>query len=203
MKKNKLIFLFSILILAVIFVYSFQGGESDSAYIERIEKEREDKDRFMRTSEESPFVGNTENYKGLEFFAPNPTYKVNARFEKTEEGQRLTLPTSDGKSRDYLEYGYASFELNGKENRLLVLEDVSNDEEGLKLFLAFGDATSTISTYGGGRYLDLKHSGGRNILIDFNQAYNPYCAYSETFSCPLPPRENLLGISIEAGEKNY
>jgi uncharacterized protein (DUF1684 family) len=73
-----------------------------------------------------------------------------------------------------------------------------------KLFLAFGDATSARETYGGGRYLDItKTPGSTTITLDFNQAYNPYCAYDDTYSCPLPPAENLLTVAIKAGEKNY
>jgi uncharacterized protein len=74
-----------------------------------------------------------------------------------------------------------------------------------KLFLAFGDATSGNETYGAGRYLDINKvpGGASTITLDFNKAYNPYCAYDYTFSCPLPPRENLLNAAIKAGEKNY
>jgi uncharacterized protein len=73
-----------------------------------------------------------------------------------------------------------------------------------KLFLAFADATSANETYGAGRYLDLKKvPGATSILLDFNQAYNPYCAYSDGFSCPFPPKENILTIAINAGEKKY
>jgi uncharacterized protein len=73
-----------------------------------------------------------------------------------------------------------------------------------KLFLAFGDATSAKETYGAGRYLDItKTPGATTIILDFNKAYNPYCAYNETYSCPLPPPENLLNVAIRAGEKSY
>ena len=72
------------------------------------------------------------------------------------------------------------------------------------LFLAFADETSARETYGAGRYLDLKKIGGATeIELDFNRAYNPYCAYAEGFSCPLPPPENILKIAIRAGEKTY
>jgi uncharacterized protein (DUF1684 family) len=73
-----------------------------------------------------------------------------------------------------------------------------------KLFLAFGDETSARETYGAGRYLDVqKVPGSKTITLDFNKAYNPYCAYNETFSCPLPPQENLLQVAIKAGEQTY
>jgi uncharacterized protein (DUF1684 family) len=72
------------------------------------------------------------------------------------------------------------------------------------LFLAFGDKTSALETYGAGRYLDVtKTPGSRTIKLDFNLAYNPYCAYDNTYSCPLPPAENLLEVAVKAGEKTY
>jgi uncharacterized protein (DUF1684 family) len=72
------------------------------------------------------------------------------------------------------------------------------------LFLAFADATSANETYGAGRYLDVKKiPGASSIILDFNQSYNPYCAYSEKYSCPFPPRENVLKIAVRAGEKKY
>ena len=203
MDKNKLIWIIATVIILVIVVYSFQGGESEEAYVERITMERDDKDRFMRTDSESPFFGQLETYNGLKYYPPVPELKINARFSEIEEKERMTLPTSDGKTRDYLEYGYAQFVLEDKEQRLLILEDLSGKEGESKLFLAFGDATSAVATYGGGRYMDLKHNGGRNIILDFNQAYNPYCAYSEKFVCPFPPKENLLEVAITAGEKMY
>ena len=70
-------------------------------------------------------------------------------------------------------------------------------------FLAFADSTSGKDTYGGGRYLNVRQDGKNSITIDFNLAYNPYCAYNPDFACPLPPKENVLTIAIEAGEKNY
>jgi uncharacterized protein (DUF1684 family) len=116
----------------------------------------------------------------------------------------MVLNTSDGKTQRYLEYAYAEFDLNDFKNRLLILEMIDMGPFRGKLFLAFGDATSALETYGAGRYLDVqKVPGGKTITLDFNKAYNPYCAYNDTFSCPLPPPENLLKVAIKAGEKTY
>ena len=114
------------------------------------------------------------------------------------------LGTSDGKEEHYLEYAYADFKLHGKAQRLLILELMDMGPNRGKLFLAFADETSANETYGAGRYLDVTRTSGSNtITLDFNKAYNPYCAYNDEFSCPFPPKENLLTVAIMAGEKNY
>ena len=116
----------------------------------------------------------------------------------------ILLPASDGKERKYLPYAYAEFELDKEHCKLLILEIVDDPQNNGMLFLAFADATSASETYGAGRYLEVKKvRGASSILLDFNQAYNPYCAYSEKYSCPLPPRENILKVAIRAGEKKY
>jgi len=115
----------------------------------------------------------------------------------------LVLATSDGQEKKYLEYAHAEFELNNTVCRLLILEIVDGDYRGT-LFLAFADSTSANETYGAGRYLDLKKTpGASSITLDFNNAYNPYCAYSDNFSCPFPPKENVLKTAVRAGEKKY
>lgn len=191
-------------IIIIILVYSFSGGENDAQYIERINKEREDTDRFMRSSRSSPFREANIKYQGLKYYDPDPQYKLVAKFTPSEKRSALLLPTSDGKEIRYLPYGYADFELHNVKNRLLILELADGSKEEGHLFIPFGDETSAGETYGAGRYLDINHQKNqRTINLDFNKAYNPYCAYSETYSCPLPPRENLLTIPIRAGEKIY
>lgn len=198
MTRNRIIYTSVFLIIVVIIIYSL-NGESPETYKKQIIKEREEQDSFMRNSEESPFVVHDVEYHGLHYYEPDLKYKINARFEPIEEKEIRKLPTSDNQEKEYLEYGYAHFELDGQKEKLLILENVKDE----LLFLAFGDATSAGETYGGGRYLEVTHDGGNGILLDFNKAYNPYCAYTEGYSCPLPPRENLLNVAIKAGEKSY
>lgn len=199
MNRNRIIAASIFIVLGVIFVYSTLGDHSPEEYSEFIYKERDEQERFMKYSSESPFVIDSLKYGGLKYYPPNMNYKVKGRFEKIENPAIRTLATNDGKEEQYLEYGFAQFNLDGKDHKLLILENVSEDV----LFLAFGDETSAIETYGAGRYLDVEHFGGNTITLDFNLAYNPYCAYSDVFSCPLPPRENLLDVAIKAGEKTY
>lgn len=204
MKRNKIIALVAIVVALIVVFYGFQGSQDDPAYIKEIEEERADKDRFMRTSAESPFAGAPEEYKGLNYYPPNIRYRVIATLTPIDKKKPVVLTTNDGKEQRYFEYAYATFKLDGVANKLLILEIADMGPFRGNLFLAFGDETSASETYGAGRYLDVtKTPGSSTIRLDFNLAYNPYCAYNNTFSCPLPPRENILSIPIRAGEKIY
>lgn len=204
MKSKNLIITAVVAVLIVILFYSFQGSQDESAYVAQIEKEREEKDRFMRTSSASPFASAPDTYTGLKYYPPDPRYRVIANLRPIEQKKPVLLTTNDGKEQRYLEYAWAEFKLDGAEHKLLILEIADRGPFHGKLFLAFGDETSARETYGSGRYLDVaKTPGSTTIRLDFNLAYNPYCAYNDSFSCPLPPRENILSIPIEAGEKIY
>jgi uncharacterized protein (DUF1684 family) len=121
-----------------------------------------------------------------------------------EEKKVVVLPTNDNKQQTYVEYARASFRLNNTDCELLILEVMESGPFRGTLFLAFADQTSAFETYGAGRYLDVEKVPGANtITLDFNKAYNPYCAYTDSFSCPLPPRENILSVPIRAGEMTY
>lgn len=204
MKRKNIVLITIIVVVLITLFYSFQGSQDDTAYIAEIEKERAEKDRFMRTSKESPFASAPDTYTGLSYFPPDPAYRVIANLKPVEKRKPVILPTNDGKEQRYTEYAWAEFRLGGVDNRLLILEIADMGPFRGKLFLAFGDATSANETYGAGRYLDVtKTPGSTTIKLDFNLAYNPYCAYNDAFSCPLPPKENLLSIPIPAGEKSY
>lgn len=203
MKSKNIIILVVAVVLIVTLFYSFQGSQDVTAFQKEIEKERQDKDRFMRTSDESPFANDPETFEGLKFFPPDVKYRIIADLVPIAPKKAVILTTNDGLEQRYIEYAYAQFKLDGVANKLLILEIADGPSRG-KLFLAFGDETSARETYGAGRYLDVpKTPGSSTITLDFNLAYNPYCAYNDSFSCPLPPRENILGVAIRAGEKNY
>lgn len=204
MKKQSIFIIVIVTVVIVSLLYSFLGSEDQSAYIEEIRKEREEKDHFMRTSKESPFAGKTESFKGLNYYDADIRYKITADLTPIQNKKVVLLSTSDGKEERYVEYAYAEFDLNGYHNKLLILEMIDMGPVRGKLFLPFGDETSAGETYGAGRYLDVeKVQGSNTITLDFNKAYNPYCAYAEEFSCPFPPPENLLKVAIRAGEKVY
>ena len=196
---KKWIYAGAILIIALSILYNFIGGIDPESYREEVLEARDETDRFMRFSEESPFKEQGIPFDTLRYFEPDLSYRITARFRPVEKREIITLPTSDGKEKEYLSYGYASFTLENKPQELLILENI--DEQ--QLYVPFGDETSARETYGAGRYLDVEHGGSATIVLDFNYAYNPYCAYVDDYSCPLPPRENLLDVAIRAGEKTY
>jgi len=201
--KNILLILVVAVVLASV-LYAFVGGNDQSAYVDEIKKEREEKDRFMRTSPESPFAADVKAFTPLKYFPVDPRYKITASITPIQNKKMVVLATNDGNEQHYIEYAYADFDLDGFHNRLLILEVTDMGPFRGKLFLAFGDGTSAAETYGAGRYLDVSKTPGSNtIVLDFNKAYNPYCAYIEKYSCPFPPAENLLKVALRAGEKTY
>lgn len=203
MKSSKLIGILILSGIAVSIWYTFFGNASESGYHSQILKERKDRDQYLRTASDSPFTMNPESFKGLNYFPPDPAFRITASLEYLKK-EPIQIRTSDGKARNYLTYARAGFDMGNLRNNLLILEVLDSGPQRGTLFLAFTDGTSANETYGAGRYLDLKKvPGATTITLDFNLAYNPYCAYNDSFSCPLPPEENNLIISVRAGEKTY
>nr|WP_287935473.1 DUF1684 domain-containing protein [Algoriphagus sp.] len=191
------------LVILVAIGYMFNAAESPEAYLEKIEKERERQFKFIRFNIESPLTEEQKkDFKSLTFYEINPSYRVKARLVPIESKKVREVPLTDGSREKYIEHSFAEFELGGKTNKLLLLQSIK-ETDMRNFFLAFADETSGRETYGGGRFLNVRQDGKNSITIDFNLAYNPYCAYNPDYACPLPPKENLMTIAIEAGEKNY
>lgn len=186
--------------IAILIFFMTQSESSEEAYTEEIQQFWKDRNDFFRTSKASPFVKKDVAYQTVEYFSPNSDYKVNATLDRFSKRETLTLGNSDGTSTTYLKFATANFKINDTPCSLLILKALGF---GNQYLLAFGDETSGDSTYGGGRYLDIAIGKSDLLTLDFNKAYNPYCAYFDDFACPLPPRENLLEVPIPAGEKNY
>ncbi|MCG2430844.1 DUF1684 domain-containing protein [Aequorivita xiaoshiensis] len=145
-------------------------------------------------------------FKALDFYPIDEKYIVNARFVRTPDEKPFLMPTTTARTPEYVKYGEAHFSIDGKEFVLSLFKNTQPyNEPGYEdyLFLPFTDLTSGDGSYGGGRYLDQRIPEGDTIIIDFNKAYNPYCAYNPKYSCPIPPKENDLLIRIEAGVKNF
>lgn len=188
----------------VIFLKQGDEGTNDEDYTAFILKERSEMEIFMKSGAGSPFSQDSIQFEGLKFFPADIRYRIKARLKPIEGKKVVLLSTSDGKEQKYLEYAFAEFELDDIQNQLLILEVMEMGPQRGKLFLAFSDDTSGGETYGAGRYLDVKKvPAAKSIELDFNLAYNPYCAYNDKYSCPFPPKENLLKIAIRAGEMNY
>jgi uncharacterized protein (DUF1684 family) len=143
----------------------------------------------------------------LQFYAPDSTFRVEAKFEKSKS-KSFEMPTYSGINKTYVKYGTLKFKLNGKRQTLTVYRNLSLQALAKYkdyLFIPFKDKTNGTDTYGGGRYLDLRTSDLKDntCILDFNKAYNPYCAYSTGYNCPIPPASNHLAIAVSAGEKNF
>jgi len=144
----------------------------------------------------------------LQFFAPDSAYRVEATVQRTPKAEPFEMPTYSGATRPHVAYAVLTFQLNGKPQQLTIYKNLNlalRPEYRDYLFLPFKDATSGETTYGGGRYLDFRTGDIKNdrLTLDFNKAYNPYCAYSEGYPCPIPPKINTLTVAVEAGEKIY
>lgn len=144
----------------------------------------------------------------LSYYEPSEEYKVEARVEILENEKPFRMPTYDGTSNMYQRYALLHFTIADQDHILTAYQsvpDLSRPTQSTHLFLPFMDNTNGPETYGGGRYIDLntEHIKDGKLTIDFNKAYNPYCAYSNGYRCPQPPVENSLAIAILAGEKKY
>lgn len=195
--KNILILLISFLAISCV----SQPAEKETADIKKFQNQL---NAEYRNPKKTPLRGsNFSDFKEHPFFPINLKYKITAKFTKTENAQSFELPTSSGKTRTYREFGKATFVLEGKELTLTLYQNlalIKKNKYKDHLFLPFRDATNSIETYGGGKYMDLKIPTGEVIVLDFNKSYQPYCAYNAfDYNCPIVPAENILPIRIEAG----
>ena len=171
-----------------------------------LERFRAEIDQFMKLHPQSPLEPEEqEKFTHLNYYnaAPDLVFEVTVeRFGANEP--LITMQTSTGDTREYRRWGHFAFEVEGQTGELTIYADMY----GSDLFLPFKDSTNGDETYGAGRYMDnqrpaIQRLKGDLYRIDFNFCYNPYCAYSAYFSCPLPPRENWLKLPIRAGEKDF
>ncbi len=166
--------------------------------MDELEKFRVEKDEFFLSGDHSPLtVEQKAAFDGLHYFPPNPLLKMELHIERNPEPQLVTMQTSTGDIREYLKIGQINFRIGDSDCTLQVYED------DYGFFLPFIDQTAPGETYGAGRYLEPQEIRPDVMYVDFNLAYNPYCAYNDRWSCPLPPNENRLNVRIEAGEKKF
>ena len=209
MLKNRFFLTGIFLVILIVLYYSFVDNGTTSSvggltnavdpevYREKVEQERTKKNQFFRSDAESPVI-DKKGFTSLSYFAPDPAYRVVARLEPfADKTQKLVVRMSDGKEEVYDKFAHAVFRLQDETCRLLIVK-LDNTYS-----ILFRDATSGKTTYGGGRYLELDEAAltDNQVVLDFNAAYNPYCAYNPGYSCPLPPTENSLPVAVQAGEK--
>ena len=160
---------------------------------------REIKDQFFERDPQSPLdPAQQRTFIGLQYYPENLALRFDAKVKRFAGREVVPMQTSTGEVREYLKYGKFDFEVDGR-SAVLTVYSSGNGEA----FLPFTDATSGNETYGAGRYLELINRGGDRFSVDFNLAYNPWCAYSPRYSCPIPPLENRLQVPIRAGEKDF
>lgn len=191
----------------VLFISLSSCSFLDNDYIDEINAERLSKDSTFLIEKESPLSPEQiAKFTSLNYFPVNESYVVEARIETFDDDQIIQLKTSTDRLPDYKVYAYVYFEIENETHRLTAYQSIKLQQDSVYknyLFLPFTDNNSTITTYGGGRYIDFQIPKGDTFTLDFNKAYNPYCAYNHKWSCVIPPRENAMTIAINAGEKTY
>ena len=170
----------------------------------RVMQWRKDRDQFFKTHQRSPFTpAGKKGFKGLDYFPFNPQYYYEGRIKRenlhiSDPKYYATFLTNKGTNKRYIRYGKFQFDLDGKNDELEVYKSILSDT----LFIPFKDLTNGKETYEGGRYIDAEILSGYRMVLDFNMAYQPSCAYNDNITCPLPPKENFLKIEIRAGERH-
>lgn len=181
-------------------MFSLFQTDSQSPYLERVRLERREKNRGFVMSEESPLTPEMKaSFKGLAYFEPDENWVLAGDFLPAREADTLELALNTGGTEKIIREGAVRFQVDGKMYALVCFRNPYASDTSL--FIPFKDETSGIETYGGGRYLDAVRDQKGAVLLDFNQAYNPFCVYNEKYTCIIPPIENNLKLKVLAGEK--
>lgn len=190
--------LLMIFLLCTNFVFSQNTKKETLNYQKELKKSYLNRETTPLKKEE------LKNFKGLKFYPYNEKFVVKATLEKLENQPVFKMPTSGTNNPDYKRYGILHFTINDEKFQLEVYQNIDlikKKEYAKHLFLPFIDETSGNETYGAGRYLDIEIPEDNEIVIDFNKAYHPYCAYTLGYSCPITPDVNFLKTKIIAGVK--
>jgi uncharacterized protein (DUF1684 family) len=188
-------------------LFSCHEKNNVKSYREQSFERRKAIDALFSDPKTSPL--NEEDIKtftGLSYYEPDESYIVPAKIEKLPQGELIEMPHTMNRKYPFIRFGTVHFRLGTDSFRLTLYmsqEEAEKKEEAPTLFIPFKDQTNDSETYEGGRYLDIAAVHGESITLDFNRAYNPNCAYSHNYSCPLVPAENTLNIPIRAGAKRY
>lgn len=194
----------AVAIIGIIFYSLNDTKPSASAYLSQLNKFRRDKNQTFRQGENSPLETTQKaQFDSLKYYPGDPALLPHADVSRNEKPDTVLLQTTDNKAEKYLNWGLVKFSINDTPQQLrLYLKANGRDST---LFIPFTDLTNGHDTYGGGRYLDapIPKLNESEIALDFNRAYNPFCAYNNAYSCPVPPAENRLQVAIAAGEKSF
>ncbi len=164
----------------------------------KLKRFRASKDRFFATDTQSPLGAEQRRlFRGLHYFPENRALRQQVVIEEFPDKEAVTLQTTTGAAQSYTRFGKIRFAVEGQQVALTVFAGPHG------FFLPFADSLAGRETYGAGRYLELEPVGNGKYLVDFNYAYNPYCAYNDAWSCPITPAENRIKAPIRAGEKVF
>lgn len=175
----------------------------------KTEYQRKENARFKDASKSPLKKKDLKNFRGLDFYPVDSSFVVKATLERTPNTTVFEMATTTDRKPLYRQYGILTFVLQGKKCQLYIYQSQENLMSKLLkdyLFLPFTDDTSGDGSYGGGRYMDVfisQISEDNTVVLNFNNTYNPYCAYNEKYSCPITPRKNHLDIAIRAGIKDF
>lgn len=191
-------------IILFLFCFTSSYAQKDVAAAEKFQSEL---NKSYADSLKSPLLkDDLKHFKGLDFYPIDEKYIVEAIFIRTKKEKSFKMKTTTSRTPIYKKYGELHFSIDGKELKLNVYQNVDlKKKPGYEdyLFLPFSDLTCGKDSYIGGRYIDMRIPKSEKVIIDFNQAYNPYCAYNYEYSCPIVPLENDLDIEINAGVKKF
>ena len=194
------------LLLLFLVVFSLGCAQHHTKTIEETPFQKTMNDEFKDASKSPLKAKDLKTFEGLDFFSYDSVFVVKASIKRLPDAEWFNMKTTTDRLSKERVFGILTFELKGKSFQLNIYQGQElMQEEGFEnyLFLPFLDNTNGTLTYGGGRYIDLEIPEGDTIEIDFNSAYNPYCAYNEKYSCPIVPRENYIDIDIKAGVKAF
>lgn len=197
----------SILLLSFISVIGCSQNSSSTSHQDEVKMFQYDLNIKFADKKTTPLTKKDfKKFSSLNFFPIDSNYRVTAKFIRTPDETSFEMPTTTDRKSIEVKYGEAHFSIHGKKLKLSIYQNTASMLKSAYknyLFLPFTDKTNGNESYGGGRYLDLEIPNGETITLDFNKAYNPYCAYNYKYSCPIPPRENNLDIAIKAGVKAF
>jgi len=210
LRKNILIMrkIAKVFITVLIGVIVLQNNADNNSYENEILDWQNELNIEFKNPKTSPLTDkDISRFTKLDFYKIDEDYKVEADLTLNNNQQEFGMKTTTDRLPVYVKYGVASFNIKGKKFKMNIYRNVElSKREKYKdyLFMLFNDKTSGTTSYAGGRYIDLRiPNGGEKLHIDFNKAYNPYCAYNHKYSCPIPPEEDYLDIEILAGVKAF
>ena len=174
-----------------------------NSYVSQLVTARVDKDSSFSAASTSPLTAEQRStFKHLNYYPPNFDLIFEVKLLSDGRGSRMEIPATGGEMRDAVKAGEFDFKGGGKDAVLHVYR-MLGDEDSTSLFVPFTDETCGKASYAGGRYIDLRENSTGTYRLDFNYAYNPYCAYNHNYSCPIVPEENHLDVPFEAGETRF